>query len=116
MQSVPPSRPVPGLQVHSRTAKQLSSNVVILDRWVQTRLNIVLVGSIPAREAYADFCCWARTVGIEPCTETRFGRDFTARVIPLGGVKVKRRDRAYYHGVMFKAPGVQETASFRAAA
>jgi len=31
-------------------------------------------------------------------------------------VKVKRRDRAYYHGVMFKAPGVQETASFRAAA
>ena len=51
-----------------------------------------------------------------PAPRTRFGRDFTARVIPLGGVKVKRRDRAYYHGVMFKAPGVQETASFRAAA
>jgi hypothetical protein len=94
----------------------LSSSAATLDRWVQTRLKVDPVGSIPAREAYADFCRWARTVGIEPCTETRFGRDFTARVIPLGGVKVKRRDRAYYHGVMFKAPGVQETASFKAAA
>ena len=67
-------------------------------------------GSIPARDAYADFCRWARASGIEPCTETRFGRDFTARIIHLGGVKVKRRDRAYYHGVMFKTPSVQETA------
>ena len=25
---------------------------------------------------------------------------------------MKRRDRAYYHGVMFKAPGVQETAAY----
>ena len=114
--SVPPSRPVPGLQVHSRTTRQLPSNAVTLDRWVQTRLKVDPGGSIPAREAYADFCRWARTVGIEPCTETCFGRDFTARIIRLGGVKVKRRDRAYYHGVMLKAPGVQDTASFRAAA
>ena len=116
MPSLPPSQPAPGLQVHSRTTRQLSSSAATLDRWVQSRLDVDLAGSIPAREAYADFCNWARTAGIEPCTETRFGRDFTARVIPLGGVKVKRRDRAYYHGVMFKAPGVQETASFRAAA
>ena len=59
-------------------------------------------GSVPARDAYADFCRWARASGIEPCTETRFGRDFTARIIHLGGVKIKRRDRAYYHGVVGK--------------
>ena len=69
------------------------------------------VGSVPARDAYADFCRWARASGIEPCTETRFGRDFTARIIHLGGVKVKRRDRAYYHGVAFENPSVQETAA-----
>jgi len=57
-------------------------------------------GSIPARNAYIDFCRWARASGIEPCTETRFGRDFSARIIHFGGVKVKRRDRAYYHGVV----------------
>ena len=60
-------------------------------------------GNIPARDAYADFCCWARAKDIEPCTETRFGRDFTARIIELGGIKVKRRDRAYYDGVALAA-------------
>jgi hypothetical protein len=57
-------------------------------------------GHIPAREAYADFCRWACDAGLEACTETRFGRDFSARIIDLGGAKVKRRDRAYYQGVM----------------
>ena len=69
-------------------------------------------GSVPARDAYADFCRWARASGIEPCTETRFGRDFTARIIHLGGVKVKRRDRAYYHGVVFENPSMQKTAAY----
>ena len=27
-------------------------------------------------------------------------------------MKVKRRDRAYYHGVVFENPGVQETAAY----
>jgi hypothetical protein len=65
-------------------------------------------GNVPARDAYADFCRWARASGIAPCTETRFGRDFTARIIHLGGVKVKRRDRAYYHGVVFENSSVQK--------
>lgn len=106
----------PGLEVHSRSKRQVSSSFCALDRWVQTQLNVDPPGNIPAREAYVDFCRWARASGTEPCTETRFGRYFSARIIQLGGVKVKRRDRAYYHGVMFKAPGLQETASFRAAA
>jgi hypothetical protein len=109
-------RSAPGSQVQSRTERQVSSSAVTLDRWVQTRLNVDPAGNIPAREAYADFCRWARASGIELCTETRFGRDFSARIIHLGGVKVKRRDRAYYHGVMFKTPGVQEIAAFSAVA
>jgi len=102
---------VPGLQVRSHT-KQLSSRADLLDRWAQTRLNMDPVGSVPARDAYADFCRWARVSGIEPCTETRFGRDFTACIIHLGGVKVKRRDRAYYQGVVFEIPSVQEAAAY----
>ena len=87
---------------------QLPSSAGVLERWVQTSLKVDASGSIPAREAYSDFCRWACAVGIEPCTETRFGRNFSARIINLGGMKVKRRDRAYYHGVMFKMPSVQD--------
>jgi hypothetical protein len=93
-------RAVLGLQVNSRANPQLSSRGDALDRWIQTRLNVDPGGSVPARDAYADFCRWARSSGIVPCTETRFGRDFTARIIHLGGVKIKRRDRAYYVGVV----------------
>ena len=109
---LPPPGSVPGLQLRSHPKLQLSSRADSLDRWVRTRLNMDPAGSVPARDAYADFCHWARASGIEPCTETRFGRDFTARIIHLGGVKVKRRDRAYYHGVVFENPGVQETAAY----
>jgi hypothetical protein len=73
-------------------------------------------GNTPAREAYADFCRWARDMGIEPCTETRFGRDFSVRIILLGGVKVKRRDRAYYEGVSPTVREVEISAPQRAAA
>jgi hypothetical protein len=83
---------------------------------VQTNLKVDGGGRIPAREAYRDFCRWARAAGYEPCTETRFGRDFSARIIELGGLKVKRRDRAYYQGVTFKMATVQTSAAFRAAA
>src|SRR5262249_10250894 len=55
-----------------------------LERWVQTRLKVDAAGSIPAREAYADFCRWARAAGIEPCTETRFGCDFSATMQTRG--------------------------------
>ena len=74
----------------------------MIERWVQIRLKTDAGGSIPAREAYADFCRWARSAGIEPCTETRFGRFLSARIVQLGGNKMKKRDRAYYQGVMFK--------------
>jgi hypothetical protein len=97
---LPPLKSVLSLQVNSHTNPQSPSRADALDRWIQTRLNMDPAGSVAARDAYADFCCWARASGIEPCTETRFGRDFTARIINLGGVKIKRRDRAYYVGVV----------------
>ena len=78
-----------------------------LEDWIQTRLKVNATGQIPAREAYANFCHWARAMDIEPCTETRFGRDFSARIVELGGIKVKRRDRAYYYGVSLAAQNLQ---------
>jgi hypothetical protein len=95
--SLPPPRS--GLKRLAATARQ-SSYSDGLERWAQTRLKVDMGGHIPAREAYADFCRWACDAGLEACTETRFGRDFSARIIDLGGAKVKRRDRAYYQGVM----------------
>jgi hypothetical protein len=102
---------VPGL--HARSQPQLSADP--LDRWIQTRLSIDPADSIPARDAYADFCRWARAMDIEPGSETRFGRDFSARIIELGGVKVKRRDRAYYDGVALSAQKLQVAFAPRAA-
>ena len=87
----------------------------VLERWVQIRLKIDAGDSIPAREAYADFCRWARSAGIEPCTETRFGRFLSARIVQLGGNKTKKRDRAYYQGVMFTM-ACEASAAFQAAA
>jgi hypothetical protein len=78
----------------------------VLERWVQTRLQVDATGRIPARLAYTDFCCWARAMGIEPGTETRFGRYFSARIMELGGTKVKRRDRAYYEGASITVPNI----------
>ncbi|MEO8185611.1 MAG: hypothetical protein ABI895_42950, partial [Deltaproteobacteria bacterium] len=73
-----------------------------IQRWSLTRLDVDPGAEIPARAAYSDFCRWARTRSMEPCSETRFGREFTFRVGDLGGRKVKRRDRAYYVGVALK--------------
>ena len=71
-------------------------------------------GRIRAREAYTDFCCWARVTDIDPGTETRFGRDLSARITELGGAKVKRRDRAYYDGVSLTLPNVEVPGPLRA--
>jgi len=79
-------------------------------RWVQIRVISGAGGSIPAREAYADFYHWARSAGLEPCTETRFGRLLSALVVQLGGRKMKKRDRAYYQGLMFKTAAAQSAA------
>ena len=95
-----PSR-VPGSQNASRRRAQppRHSTTDALEQWVQTRLKKEPTAEIPAREAYADFCRWTRAGGLDPCTETRFGRELTARINRLGGRKAKRRDRAYYVGV-----------------
>ena len=114
--ALPAPGSVPGLQVRSHTKPQLSSRADPLDRWIQTRLNMDPADNIPARDAYADFCRWARAKDIEPGSETRFGRDFSARIIELGGVKVKRRDRAYYDGVALAAQKLQEQLAPKAAA
>jgi hypothetical protein len=74
----------------------------LVERWVQIRVISVAGGSIPAREAYADFYHWVHSAGLEPCTETRFGRLLSALVAELGGRKMKKRDRAYYQGLMFR--------------
>ena len=52
----------------------------------------------------------------KPCTETRFGRDFSATIVELGGAKVKRRDRAYYDGVslVMDGDGIEAPAPLRA--
>jgi hypothetical protein len=84
--------------------------------WVLARLKEDATGRIPAREAYTDFCCWTRAMGIEPVIETRFGRDFSTHIVSLGGAKVKRRDRAYYEGVSLTAHEIEISAPLRAAA
>jgi hypothetical protein len=89
-----------------RNGHKHPAHMDLLQRWVLSRLKVDGTGRIPAREAYTDFCRWARGMGIEPGTETRFGRDFSARIIELGGAKVKRRDRAYYEGASIMAPNV----------
>jgi hypothetical protein len=87
----------------------------VVERWVQIRLISGAGGSIPAREAYADFYHWAHSAGLEPCTETRFGRLLSEFVVQLGGRKMKKRDRAYYQGLMFKM-ATGQSAAFQAAA
>ena len=93
------TRPAQAPTRRSAAPPRPSTSDGALERWVLTRLDVDPGAEIPARAAYDDFCRWARTQRIEPCSETRFGTDFTFRVGDLGGRKVKRRDRAYYVGV-----------------
>ena len=112
----PPSpNPAPASTARRHANKQ-STHMDVLQLWVQARVKTDATGRIPAREAHKDFCRWARSVGLEPGTETRFGRDFTARIMELGGAKVKRRDRAYYEGVSLTVPNMAVPAPLRAAA
>jgi hypothetical protein len=106
---IPPPSPnhAPGLEACREATRQHPTPTRLLEDWIQARLKVDATSQIPAREAYADFCHWARAMDIEPCTETRFGRDFSARIVELGGIKVKRRDRAYYYGVSPAAQNLQ---------
>jgi hypothetical protein len=69
----------PGSKVW-RGANQHATDADVLGRWIRERLKANAVARIPAREAYTDFCRWARDRDIEPGTETRFGRDFSAKI------------------------------------
>ena len=93
----------PGSKVW-RVANQHATDADALRRWIRERLKANAAARIPAREAYTDFCRWARDRDIEPGTETRFGRDFSARIADLGGKKIKRRDCAYYEGLGLTGP------------
>jgi hypothetical protein len=106
---IPPPSPnhAPGSVACRAATRQHPTPTRLLEDWIQARLKVDATSQIPAREAYADFCHWARAMDIEPCTETRFGRDFSARIVELGGIKVKRRDRAYYYGVSLAAQNLQ---------
>ena len=112
----PPSRHAPGSKARREANEQPPTHMDVLERWVQARLKVDATGRIPAREAYTDFCRWARAMGIEPVTETRFGRDFSTHIVSLGGAKVKRRDRAYYEGVSLTVHKIEISAPLRAAA
>jgi hypothetical protein len=57
-------------------------------------LDIDPASSMPARRAYESFCNWARDQGIEPPTETYFGRQFTKEIALLGGRKRRTRKAA----------------------
>jgi hypothetical protein len=74
------------------------ANDDLIRRRASARLDVAPGAAIPAREAYADFCQYARQQRCEPWSETRFGRAFTAEVHRMDGHKVKRRDRTYYVG------------------
>jgi hypothetical protein len=74
----------------------------LIRRWALTRLDVVPGSAIPARDAYRNFCQYAREHGREPCSETGFGRAFTAECGSMGGHKQKRRDRALYVGIALR--------------
>jgi hypothetical protein len=95
--------PAPGSKAW-RDAILDATNADAFERWIRERLKVDATGRIPAREAYTDFCRWARAMDIAPGTQTRFGRDFSARIAHLGGKKMKRRDRTYYEGVGLTVP------------
>jgi hypothetical protein len=68
-------------------------------RWALSGLDVDPGSSVPARRAYESFCNWARSEGIEPPTETYFGRQFTKEIVHLGGCKRRTRNATVYSGI-----------------
>jgi hypothetical protein len=68
-------------------------------RWALSGLDIDSASSVPARRAYQSFCSWARDQGIEPPTETYFGRQFTKEIALLGGRKRRTRNATVYSSI-----------------
>ena len=103
----PPSRPPNPPRRTRREISMLSPRTATARRsiecWVATRLERNPASAIPARSAYEDFCGWSHQHGVASCSETQFGRLFSARISAVGGSKQKRRDRTYYLGVGLRA-------------
>jgi hypothetical protein len=68
-------------------------------RWAEECVQRDNDGCVGARNAYAAYCRWADHVGVEPVTETKFGRSLTAKVKAMGGSKAKRREGTVYLGI-----------------
>jgi hypothetical protein len=68
-------------------------------RWAMSGLDADPASSVPARRAYEGFCDWARGQGIEPPTETYFGRQLTKEIALLGGRKRRPRNATVYSGI-----------------
>jgi hypothetical protein len=73
-------------------------------RWALSGLDIDSASSVPARRAYQSFCSWARDQGIDPPTETYFGRQFTKEILILGGRKKRTRKATVYSGIALPGP------------
>jgi hypothetical protein len=68
-------------------------------RWALSGLDIDSASSVPARRVYESFCDWARDQGIDPPTETYFGRQFAKEITHLGGRKRRTRNATVYSGI-----------------
>jgi hypothetical protein len=68
-------------------------------RWALSGLDIEPASLVPARRAYEGFCNWARGQGIEPPTETYFGRQLPKEIALLGGRKRRTRNATVYSGI-----------------
>jgi hypothetical protein len=93
-----PLPPKPNTTRHPDPARLRTSDVGIR-RWALSELDIVPASSMPARRVYENFCDWARGEGIEPPTETYFGRQFTKEITLLGGRKRRTRKATVYSGI-----------------
>ena len=94
-----PQKPAATRRVHSAPSRTSDD----LRRWALSRLDIDPGASVPARRAHKDYCNWARSQGIEPTTETFFGRQFTNEIASLGGHKRRTRRGTVYSGVSLAA-------------
>jgi hypothetical protein len=93
-----PLSPRPSMGRQPNAARPRTSDDHIR-RWALSGLDIDLGSSVHARRAYESFCNWARGEGIEPPTETYFGRQFTREIALLGGSKRRTRNATVYSGI-----------------
>jgi hypothetical protein len=103
-----PHSPLPPRRSTTRHASPAHANTAgdEIRSWALSRLDIDAGAFVPARRAYKDYCGWARSRGIEPSTETCFGRQFTKEITVLGGHKKRMRRGTVYAGVSLATPSI----------